>query len=199
MKQRGEGHWVCCSPPGCKCTWNWKILKPNLPAVEDSTQKDLHWLQPWSSIEITPLPHCITVNIINKDWKWAGPVWSTEQHKKWEVLTHFLTLVWRQTQCGQKFWKLTAPLPQSPRCSPDVSKVASWVGNAVSRLEQTPQALLEFPHWSAAPHLPSPAALGTDRCASPYWLPAAVHVTPISLPWGARKTKSNQLNPRTRN
>lgn len=49
-------------------------------------------------------------------------LWSTEEHKKWQVFTYFLILTWRWTQCGQQLWNLTAPLPWSPRCSPDVPK-----------------------------------------------------------------------------
>lgn len=86
--------------------------------------------------------------------------WSTEEHKKWEVITHFLTLVWRQTQCGQKFWKLTAPLPQSPRCSPDVSKVAS-VGLG-----------MQCPGWNK-PHKPCLSSLTGLQ----------PHTCPAQLPW----------------
>lgn len=122
--------------------------------------------------------------------------------------------MWRQTQCRQQLWSLAAPLPWSPQCSPDASKVPRALAEAVlvSGWECTvqagtwkPQALLEFPHCSAAPHLHSsaaPDALGTERWGHttgvpcPYWLPGAVDVTSISSSLRGQKHKKQPAEPR---
>lgn len=79
-----------------------------------------------------------------------------------------------------------------------------WVGNAGSRLEQIPQALLGFPPWCAAPHLPSsaaPGALGTElcthhRCAMALLTAGAADVTSISSSLKGQKNRKHPSEPK---
>lgn len=134
-----------------------------------------------------------------------GPLRST----KIESFTYFLTLMWRQTQCGQKFWNLTAPLPWRPRGSPDVSKVAGAVAEAAAvsgwecsvQTRTNPTRLVWIPSLVCSP---TPAQLSCSWCPGHRHTtgvpsPTDCQVTSISLPRGAKKPKSNHLNSRTRN
>lgn len=138
---------------------------------------------------------------------------STEEHKKGQVFTYFLTLMWRWAQCGQQFWNPDSSCAVKPLVLIRCPQGGQGFGRGSRSVGLGMQCLgwnkSHKPWW--VPSLvcsPTSAQLSCSwcpghrtvwahhRCAMPPLIPGAVDVTSISSSLKGQKNKKHPTEPK---